>query len=148
MQGSLIRRTVATDPIVPEIDGQIHRRGGQDPRNDEETEMSLAVRRIGLFGVLQPCSTSSRPRHQSADLGRHTRGPRHTPHRTANYLYPVAITRNTIEDGSLLGPYNLIVQTFIYDPIDDPPCGLTHTVEVGSDIHEPELSSYLSRGTL
>ena len=37
---------------------------------------------------------------------------------------------------------------FIHDPIDDLPCGFTHTVEDGSDVRELESFSYLSRATL
>ena len=46
LRGSLTHRLVPAGPTVPEIDGQIHHRGRQDPWNDEETEMSLTVLRI------------------------------------------------------------------------------------------------------
>ena len=56
LQGSLIRRMAPAGPIVPEIDGQVHRRGRQDPRDNEETEVIPAVHRIAPSEEFQFCS--------------------------------------------------------------------------------------------
>jgi len=35
------RGSLICGSLVPEVDGQIHRRGGQNPRDDEEAEMRI-----------------------------------------------------------------------------------------------------------
>ena len=86
-------------------------------------------------------------------LDRSTRGLRHTsalwvPSETVNvvkYLCSVVITWGAVDGLSLLLSYtrasNLIIQTFGYDPVD-PPCGFTHTVEVGSNVRETWAISF------
>ena len=85
--------------LVPEINGQTHRRGGQNPRNDEEAEMRIRSSPDYISGIASTLShvftlpINHACRRVCGSIDRDTRGPLT---RTVNYLYPVAIMYNTV----------------------------------------------------